>query len=141
MIDQRFDITLEYSDRVISKVLLADIYNPIDARTMWAEWNVFIKHKISIEGWQRTVGKIINAYQLLQEERAREGKPFSLLLSSSKGYYTSKNKEDAIEGLTFYDKRFEPMFLRRKMLKNLIKRKYEVNVDHPSQPGQQGLFL
>lgn len=134
------NIELEYKVRVISRVLLATINNPVDARTMWAEWNVNGKHSISIEGWQRIVTKIIENYQHEQLERAERGEKFNLILSSPNGYYCSKNKEDAIKGILFYQKRFEPMFKRRKLLKNLIKKKYELNIDRYEQPGQVKLF-
>lgn len=135
------DIQLEFKDRVISKVLLATINKPIDARTIWNEWDVDQRYSISIEGWQRIVTKIIENYQHEQFERADRGEKFNLVLSSPKGYYCSKSKEDAIEGLMFYYKRIEPMFARRKLLKNLIKKKYEINIDRHEQPGQERLFV
>lgn len=134
------NIEFELKDQVISRVLLASIHHPVDARTMWVEWNINGKYSISIEGWQRVVTKIIESYQHEQFERAERGEKFNLILSSPKGYYCSRNKEDAIEGLLFYYKRIEPMFARRKLLKKLIIKKYEFNIDRVEQPGQANLF-
>lgn len=138
--NDRLDIQLEFKDRVISKVLLATIDRPVDARTIWTEWDINERYSISIEGWQRIVTKIIENYQHEQFERAERGEKFNLILSSPKGYYCSKDKKDAIEGILFYQKRFEPMFKRRKLLKNLIKKKYEHNVDRAISPNQTNLF-
>lgn len=124
----------------MSTILLSNINKPIDARKMWEEWKVLEKYNISIEGWQRIVTKIVENYQHEQFERADRGEKFNLLLSSPKGYYCSRNKEDAIEGLLFYYKRIEPMFARRKLLKKLIIKKYEHNVDRVHNPAQANLF-
>ena len=138
--NERLDIRLEFKNRVISKILLATITSPVDARTIWGEWNIDGKYSISIEGWQRIVTKIIETYQHEQFERAERGEKFNLILSSPKGYYCSRDKEDAIEGLKFYQKRFDPMFARRKLLKKLIIKNYEHNVDRAVSPNQTNLF-
>lgn len=130
----------EYKDLVISRALLATITAPVDARTMWAEWNINGRYSVSIEDWQRIVTKIIEGDQIEQFAKAERGESFHLILSSPKGYYQSKSEEDAVEGILFYQKRFEPMFKRRKLLKNLIKKKYELNIDRREQPGQVKLF-
>lgn len=137
---ERLDILLQFKDQVVSRILLTEINNPVDARKMWAEWNLEARYGMSIEGWQRIVTKIVEAYQVEQFGRAERGEKFNLILSSPKGYYCSRDKEDAIEGILFYQKRFDPMFKRRKLLKNLIKKKYELNIDRHEQPGQMSLL-
>lgn len=137
---ERLDIQLEFKDRVISKVLLATIDRPIDARTMWAEWNVGGRYSISIEGWQRIITKIIENYQHEQYEKAQQGMKSNLIMSSGKGYYCCQTEEDAFAGVLFYYERMFPMFKRRKFFKDFIKLRFHKNIDRQEQPGQVKLF-
>jgi hypothetical protein len=134
------NLELEYRNNVISRVLLTTIDKPVDARTMWAEWNIDGKYSVSIEGWQRIVTKIIETYQHEQFEKAKEGKKSNMIMSSGKGYYCCHSEEDAFAGITFYYERMFPMFKRRKFFKDFIKLRFHKNVDRKELPGQTNIF-
>jgi hypothetical protein len=136
----RLDIQLEFKDRVIGKVLLATINRPVDARSIWAEWNIDGRYSISIEGWQRIVTKMIETYQHEQFEKAKEGKKSNMVMSSGKGYYCCHSEEDAFAGIAFYYERMFPMFKRRKFYKEFTKLVFNKNIDRLEHPGQVNLF-
>lgn len=135
----------EYKDTVISKILLATISSPIDARKIYEDLNLFEKRGMGIEVWQRAVTRIVEAYQYEQFRKAINGESFNYILSCPSGYFQSSSLEDSKIGRSFHIKRIKPIIERAKVLNKCSKLKYENNQTElfikKEQPGQTSLAL
>ena len=80
------------------------------------------KQNEKLEDYQRMIAKYARELQADQLSQYSVGlsKPKGLIFSCNGGYYVARNRDEAIKGRSYYDKKLIDMFKNRRVMKKLI---------------------
>lgn len=113
---------MDYTDKILTILTHGRHGKEIGSRKLF---EIVRPEDSSLQTFQRLLTKELEVYQDAQVELALAGKPFFMIMSNDKGYYVAETEQQAIDGLLFYQSRMQPMFTRRKKIKQMIALKFK----------------
>jgi hypothetical protein len=128
------------NDRIISYILTySNDLRQISSSELYNELGK--RNNLELKTFRRTVTMAVENFQREEMKKAGCGKPFVLIMSTNEGYYVPQSYEGAMKGYLFYQARILPELARRKLLKKLIKKKFQIGPERPVKANQVSIFI